>query len=296
MRLSIVAVAALSVLLLSLIVPLDYSGAESGEISYFDVKLVDDEGSEVDDILSHRYTVDTITDTTGTTFILRAHVSLQAKSANLLIESNEGLFNCYVTVSGLSSYLEDAGIRVQLQDGDKVYNSDNSKATHFVSTYFVDDSDSRAILKPNVKYPMTIRTLDDVEHEAPPQKVENVVIEFTAHLKEGLHQIAFFSEDKLVEAYKLADGQAIHPLPAAPDRSGYTFGGWFTKDGREIKEGQIVTEDEGDIIAYAKWTAVDQPSSSDAFNWIIYLIAGLIIASIIVVVVIVKRRQNSPGN
>ena len=198
----------------------DYSSADSPDISYFDVKIVNNDGTEAEGILAHSYTVDTVTDITGTTFILRANISLQAKPANLLIESPEGTFNCYVTVTGLSSYLEDTGIRVQLKDEEKVYNSDNSKATQFVSNYFTDENDSRAVLKPNVMYPMSIMTLDDVEHEAPPEKIEKVVIEFTAHLKEGMHQVAFFSEGEMVDAYKLADGQAIHPLPPAPERSG----------------------------------------------------------------------------
>ena len=264
------------------------SDADSDDISYFDVKIVNNDGTEAEGILGHSYTVDTVTDITGTTFILRANISLQAKPANLLIESPEGTFNCYVTVTGLSSYLEEAGIRVQLTDGEKTYNSDNSKATQFVSTYFTDENDSRAVLKPNVMYPLSIMTLDDVEHEAPPEKIEKVVVEFTAHLKEGMHQIAFFSEGEMVDAYKLADGQAIRPLPPAPERSGYDFGGWFTKDGRAITEGYVVTEDDGDIIGYAKWTAT--PVSSDSFNWLILVIIGAVVVSMIIAFLLVKRR------
>ena len=264
--------------------------ADSDEISYFDIKLVNDDGTEAEGILSHSYTVNTETDMIGTTYILKANISLQAKPANLLIESSEGTFNCFTTVTGLSSYLREAGVRIQLQDEDKTYTSDSTEATHFNSTYFVDNSNSRAVLKANVKYPVTIKTLDDVEHDAPPEKVENVVIEFTAHLKEGMHQVAFFNDDKIVDAYKLADGQAIRPLPAAPEKSGYEFKGWFTQDGRSIPEGYVVTEDDGDIIQYAKWTPVVVPS--DTFNWIIPVIVGAVIAGLIIAFVLVKRHKS----
>ena len=290
MRLKSVIIISLTLFALFAYIPTGYSDAESPDISYFDVKIVNNDGTDAEGILSHSYTIDTITDITGTTYILRANISLQAKPANLLIESDEGTFNCYVTVTGLSSYLREAGVRIQLQDESKTYISDSTEATHFVSTYFTDDSDSRAVLKPNIMYPMTIRTLDDVEHEVAPEKVENVVIEFTAHLKEGMHQIAFFNGDELVDAYKIADGQAIRPLPAAPEKDGYNFEGWYTKDGKVISEGYIVTEDDGDIIGYARWTAV--PISSDGFNWLIPIIIGAVIGGLIIAFLLVKRRKS----
>ena len=279
----------LTLFILLAITPVEYSNAESPDISYFDVKLVNNDGTEAEGILSHSYSVDTFSDATGTTFILKANISLQAKPANLFIESNEGTFNCRVTITGLSSYLEEAGIRIQLQDDEKTYISDCTKTNNFEKIYLVNDTNSRAVLRPNVMYPMTIRTLDDVEHDAPPQKVENVVIEFTVHLKEGMHQVAFFNGDELVEAYKIADGQAIRPLPAAPERNGYEFNGWFTQDGRSIPEGYVVTEDDGDIIQYARWTAVVIPS--DSFNWIIPVIVGAVIAGLIFAFVLVKRHK-----
>ena len=219
------------------------SHAEPSNISYFDVKIVDNEGQESTNILSHCYVVDTITDITGTTYILRAQVSLQASPANILIESDEGTFNCYVRVTGLSSYLQEAGMRIQLTDGENEYNADLRQENEFIS-YLKDDGNSNMVLQPNTMYPMYIMTLDDVEHQAPPETVENVVIEITAHLKDGMHQVAFFSEGEMVDAYKLADGQSIRPLPTV-ERDGYTFDGWFMQNGTPVEEGYVVTEQDG---------------------------------------------------
>ena len=259
------------------------------DISYFDVKIVNNDGEDSPNILSHRYVVDTISDAMGTTFILRAQISLQASPANLLIVSDEGSFNCYVHVSGLSSYLRESGMRIQLDDGEDHYYSDLREDNEFTS-YVRAGDESRMVLKPNVMYPISIMTLDDVEHEATPETVENVTVEFTAQLKDGFHQVAFFSEGELVEAYKLADGQAIRPLPVI-ERDGYSFEGWYLKNGEPIQEGYVVTEEDGDIIAYARWSEI--VSNSRSFNWIIPLIITAIILSLLIIILTYRRRKSS---
>ncbi len=268
----------------------DISAAESPNISYFDIKIVDDEGHDAENVLAHSYTIDTITDVTGTTYILRAHVSLQAAPCNILIESDEGEFNVYSSVTGLSSYLEEAGMRIEMTDGDKTYTSDLTSANRFDKVYFKSDS-GRAILKPNVLYPINIMTLDDVEHTIAPETVKDVVLSFTAHLKEGFHQVAFYSDDTLVEEYKLYDGEKIRPLPIVT-KEGYELDGWFTPDGEQILEGRTVTENDGDIVANAKWTPISSPSGTD-FNWIIPVIITAAILGLLMIFLVYRRRRSA---
>jgi uncharacterized repeat protein (TIGR02543 family) len=49
--------------------------------------------------------------------------------------------------------------------------------------------------------------------------------------------------------------------PAGPERSGYTFGGWFSGDDK-IDSDSVIT---GDIRLTAKWTAI--PLGKDFYNW-----------------------------
>lgn len=269
---------------------IDESKADSPDISYFDVKIVDNEGHDSPNILSHRYVVDTITDNTGTTYILRAQISLQASPANVFIESDEGTFNCYVRVTGLSSSLKESGIRIQLTDGENEYKADLKQQNEFVS-YLEGEGDSKMTLQPNTMYPMYIMTLEEASQQIPPEDVEDVVIEITAHLKDGMHQVAFFSEGEMVDAYKLADGQSIRPLPTV-ERDGYTFDGWFMQNGTPVEEGYVVTEQDGDIIAYARWTPVPG-SSSYSMNWIILVIIAAIIIGLFIMFLYYRRRRSS---
>lgn len=47
------------------------------------------------------------------------------------------------------------------------------------------------------------------------------------------------------------------PVPAAPDREGYTFAGWFTEEGGKGEEVDLKNYNGGNITVYAKWEAVE---------------------------------------
>jgi len=283
------------ILLLFVISPLccaNNSTAATPDIPFFDVKVVDNEGNETDDYLAHRYTVDTFTDQTGTTFFLKAHLSLQAIPANILIVSDEGEFNLCASITGLSSYLKDSGVRIELRDSDKTYTSDLTESNNFDGVYFRDENGLRAVLQPNTIYPFSIKTLDDVEHQVAPEKVKDVVVTFSAHLTDGFHQVAFYSEGQLIDTYKLTDGQTIRPTPIV-ERDGYEFNGWFTKNGEQIQEGRVVTENDGDIIAYANWTELSPSSSGTNFNWIIPIIITAVILGLLIIFLVYRRRRSA---
>ena len=254
---------------ISLTIPLTSPICSATDIEYFTINLVDDEGKDAPNVLQPSYTCDTDTTISGTVFYLKAHRAISVSSVNLLIGSDSGEFNSYVTMVGLSSYLAESGIRVELSYNEQTYHADLKSDNQFKEVYFVDQDGSPAVLEPNIKYPITVRPLNDISSTVPPESVENVIMEFTAHMKKGFHQIVFISEEEIVSSYKLLDGQAILPLPVI-ERDGYTLDGWFTQDGKQIVEGYVVTADDQDIISYAKWTpnGSDDPGKMGAgFSW-----------------------------
>ena len=259
----------------------------------FSIKIVDDEGVETKDILSSTYFVFTETKLLNgeviTIYTLYANISLHASSRNILIESTEGEFNIFTTVTGLSSYLHETGLRMELSNSENTYTADLTASNGFKDVYYRDDDSSRAVFKPNVKYPISIKTLADVEHEVAPEDVQDIVITFTAHLKEDLHHIAFFSEGKLVDSYVLEDGETIRPLPIV-EREGYEFMAWISESGEEIKEGRVVTDKDKDIISTAQWKEIPQEPDSN-FNWIIPVIVAAIITSVAFILFLFKRRR-----
>ena len=252
------------------------------DIEYFTINLVDDEGKDAPNVLEPSYTCDTVTTIAGTTYYLQAHRAISVSSVNLLIESDSGEFNSYVTIYGLSSYLAGSGIRVELSYNEQTFHADLTADNTFTS-YFIDQYDTRAILEPNIKYHITVRPLEDLSSNIPPETVEDVIMEFTAHMKDGFHQIVFISEGEIVSSYKLLDGQAILPLPAV-ERDGYTLDGWFTKDGKQIVEGYVVTADDQDIISYAKWTPTgddDHGKKGIGINWLWIIILIVVIGTLL---------------
>ncbi len=274
----------------------DIADATEPDISTFDIKIVDDDGNESPDILKNSYTICTktimINDEIVTTYTLYANISLYASSKNIIIESEEGEFNIMATVTGLSSYLHDAGLRIELSDTDKTYHSDLTTLNDFKDSYFRDENEARVAFKPNVMYPIAIKTLDDVEHQVQPEAVSDVVITFTAHLKDDLHHIVFFSEGKLIDSYVLENGEAIRPLPMV-EREGYEFNGWFTQEGEQIQEGRIVTEADKDIISTAKWTEIPPSSSGTDFNWIVPVIITAAILGLLMIFLVYRRRRSA---
>lgn len=257
---------------------------------YFTVDLVDDEGKDAPYVFQPSYTCNTVTTISGTVFYLQAHRAISISSVNLLIESDTGEFNSYVTIEGLSSYLAESGIRVELSYDEQLFHADLTSTNNYKS-YFIDQYESRAVLEPNIKYPITVRPLNDVSSTVVPETVSDVVMEFTVHMKDGFHQIVFISDGEIVSSYKLLDGQAILPLPVI-ERDGYTLDGWFTQDGKQIVEGYVVTSEDQDIISYAKWTpnGGDDPGKKGAgFSW--WWLIILIIITCILLAYWYHRRQ-----
>lgn len=274
------------ILCLSLLLVVPSSSALNSE-DYFKIRLVDDEGNDSPNVLAESYTIDTITTVSGTVFILKAHKTISASSVNLLIESNDGKFNSYVSVENLSSYLAESGVRVELSYGSQTYHAD-LKQNNSYKAYFENDAHSVATLDPGIKYHLTIRPLTDISSSIVPETISNVKFTFSAHMETGYHQVAFYSEGVLVQAYKLADGQTINVLPDPPARDGYEFLGWYLPNGQKLTAGYVITADDGDIIATAKWSSQDSQTPI-SFDWWIYLVIAGVAGGIFFI--ILKRRN-----
>lgn len=254
------------ILLLSMaiiIIPCSTSTVDAAlDIEYFQLRLVDNEGNNTGNVLAESYTVDTFSPNLETTlYYLKAHKTISASSVNLLIDSSTGEYNAYVSMENLTSYLAESGIRVEIEFDTKVYHAD-LKAINQYTAYFKDEYGATAALEPGIMYPMTIRPLEDVSSTIVPESINEVRIEFTAHLKSGYHQVAFYSNGVVIEAYQLADGGVISTLPVPEKRDGYIFQGWYLPNGTELTEGYVVTPADGDIVATAKWTSENNDTVS----------------------------------
>ena len=231
----------------------DISDAESIE-EPFTLRLTDSEGNDLSDpLFGGEVTVffDTI-DIGGGTYIykLKAMLAIKTVPANLLVVASGGLFKLSVNASGMGSFLDSTGMRISITDGDSVFSADLKKDNGYSSDF--RNGLNIATLDPNKNYSVSICLIDGYESDIPPESVKNITFTFQAMASEGFHQVMFISEDETIESYMAFDNYVIEKVPSV-SRSGYTFEGWFTPDGRQITDGYVISPDEGDVIAFAKW-------------------------------------------
>ena len=96
-------------------------------------------------------------------------------------------------------------------------------------------------------------TADDEEADLTVYKGGNITIyaiyEYTVTFETGVDGVT-------VDPVTAKAGKTF-PVPAAPDRDGYTFAGWFTEEGGKGEEVDLENYNGGDITVYAKWEAVE---------------------------------------
>ena len=84
-----------------------------------------------------------------------------------------------------------------------------------------------------------------------------------AHLPELSDQIAhvtFMAFGEVVEVQEIRRGKRIQGIPAAPEREGYYFTGWFTEDGQEADIWLYITED---LLIEARYLDEETASKAD---------------------------------
>ena len=96
-------------------------------------------------------------------------------------------------------------------------------------------------------------TADDKEADLTVYKGGNITVyaiyEYTVTFETGVDGVT-------VDPVPAKAGKTF-PVPAAPDRDGYTFAGWFTEEGGKGEEVDLENYNGGDITVYAKWEAVE---------------------------------------
>ena len=261
-------------------------GAEISE--GFSLKLTDADGNDLSDpLFGGEVTIffDTIGTSSGTIYKLKAMLKIKTVPANLLIVAPAGTFKLSASVTGIESFLEDTGMRITITTGEKDYNADLLKENRYSSDF--KDGTITGAFDPNINYAISVNLIDGYESTLPPEAINNIKITFQATVAGGLHQVAFISEDEVVESYVAFDGDVISDLPSI-SRKGYSLQGWFTPDGREITEGYVISPDEGDIVAIASW---EEKSSNTA----IYVAIGggsvLLIAALLLLVLLKRRNE-----
>ena len=266
------------------------SYALSTEDLQFEVILQDGSGSKIDnEYLETTVSFDTVTDCTTIRYYLRTATIITIPPTNILIESDSGTFNSFVTITGLKSYLAESGIRMTISNGDQQYSADLTNDNKFTS-YF-NNSDAYAVLECNKPYSISMTTLGSIETTVPPEDINDISFTFTVHMAKGNHQVMFISQDEVVDAYKAMDGYVIDKLPSV-SRAGYDFKGWFLPDGREVTEGFVITENDADIIATAEW---EQKEGLP----IAIIVTGSIIGLLVIggaVFFVIKKRRGTPFN
>ena len=240
-----------------------------GDISdSFTLRLTDSDGNDLSDPLFGGDVVvyfDTSNTEHGTIYKLKAMLSIRTIPANLVIIASGGLFKLAVSATGMGAFLDDTGMRISISDGSDEYSADLNKSNNYSADF--RNGANLATLDPNTNYSVSACLIDGYESDVPPESVKNITITFQAIASEGFHQVIFISEDETIESYMAFDGYVIESVPSVY-RSGYSFEGWFTPDGREITDGYVISPDEGDIIAFAKW------EKKESNNTTIYLAAG----------------------
>lgn len=264
------------------------NGADAENISdAFSIKLTDSDGNDLSDpLFGGEVTIyfDTYNTEHGTIFKLKAMISIQAVPANIMIASTGGEFKLVASVTGVEgSFVEETGLRFTITNGEDAFNADLKKSNGYFAEF--TDGEKIATLSPNVNYSVSASLPGGYDSSAKPGDMKDAKITFRAILADGTHQVVFISEDQTIESYVAIDNQVIEKVPSV-SRGGYTFKGWFTPDGKEINDGYVISPNEGDVIAFAKWEKNDD-------NMILYLgIAGSSIAALLLLLLFLKRRKD----
>ena len=189
-------------------------------------------------------------------------------------------------VNGMDSYLKEIGMKITVTDGEKCFVAhmmDDNVSINFAG----DGNDS--VLDPNKDYSVAIEPINNsYETDVPPEKVKELTMTFQAIAADGCHQVMFISQGETIESYIAFDNEVIEKVPEV-SRSGYSFQGWFTPDGRQITDGYVISPNEGDIIAYAEW------EKNESNNTIIYVGIGGGAAAIAAVLLLLLAKKKHSG-
>ena len=215
----------------------------------FSIDLIDDDGNVITGNLTggSPLSFDTDSDHNGTRYRLKTSAVIDTVPANLMIKAQNGRYSVSVTASDMSFFLLDSGLRISFGSG---YTAELDRSNEFRSDVLTAGKD--AVFEPNVMYPIAMSTIHGVDTLIEPGTAESVTFTFTATVSEGYHHITFMSCDRVVDTRILKDGDTV-VLPSLRGSIIYEVGGWYTSDGTELKNGHILTQDDGDIIATAEW-------------------------------------------
>ena len=267
----------------------------------FELKLTDAGNNDLSDPIFGGNVIlyfDSYSDSHGVIYKMKAMQTLELVPSQLLIISEEGLFEVYVDIDGLTDYLASSGLRITLKSDDDTFHADLRSSNGFASA-FKDSSGNVAIFNPNMGYMLGATTIDDVDTPIAPSSITNITITFRANVTSGYHQVVFISEittneREIVESYTVPDNYVINEVPIVT-RSGYTFKGWYTIDNREVVPGFIVTSDDTDIFVYAEWEALPIDNQVDDSGFLWYIIVPIIgsMVAVIIGVAIYRKRNHS---
>ena len=279
---------AIGAIALVLLLPFYSTTSDAEQIEeVFSIKLTDSEGNDLNDPLFGGEVViyfDTYHTPNGTIYRLKAMMSIRTVPANIVINASGGLFKLAVSATGLGSFLDDTGMRISITDGENIYDADMRVSNNYSADF--RNGANIASLDPNVNYAVSISLIDGYESAVPPESLTDIRITFQAIAADGFHQVMFISQDETVESYMAFDNYVIEEVPSV-SRSGYTFKGWFTPEGKEITDGYVISPTEGDIIAYAEW------EKNESSNIALYIGIGGGSAALLglVALVLLKKRN-----
>ena len=275
-----------SLMLFLPLIPLAMDGSDGSDTNEpFSLKLTDSEGNDLSDPLFGDVTIffDTINTHNLTIFKLKAMLAIKTIPAYLKVTSTGGLFKMTVSAEGAGSFLDDTGMRITITDSTNTFTADLTKNGGYLAEF--KNGANVAALDPNVNYSVSANLINEYNSQVTPESVNNIKFTFQAIASEGFHQVIFMSQDDVVESYVAFDNYVINEVPSV-SRSGYTFKGWFTPDGKEVTAGQVITSDDGDIIAIAKWEENEN-------NIIVYIgVGGGVSAAAVLLLLLLKRRKS----
>ena len=282
------------IILMCILLPCYYSAdASCDQIEdSFSLKLTDSNGNDLSDPLFGGDVVvffDTYDTGYGTIFKLKAMLSIRTIPANLVINASGGLFKLAVSASGMGSFLDETGMRITINNGEDTYNADLRKNNNFSAEF--RNGGNIAALDPNVNYSVSVCLIDSYESTVPPESVKDIKITFQAIASDGFHQVMFISQDEAVESYMAFDNYVIEEVPSV-SRSGYSFKGWYTLDGKEITNGYVISPNDGDIIAYAEW----EKNENSILPIALGIGGGSALLLGLVVLVALKRKHGGEGD
>ena len=262
--------------------------SEGSDSDPFEILLLDDSEKKLNDPLFNNVTFyfDTTNNDGSIEYRLKAMYTVDTVPVKFIVRSNGGSFDVHITMDGLTSFLADTGVRITLTSDTDEFTADLTSSNNYSSIF---SSETAPAFKPNVKYELSITTLDAYNTEVSPTSIDDIKVTFKANISSGYHQIMFVSENDIIEQYIAPDNYIIDKTPSV-SRIGFDFKGWFTVDGREITDGYVVSPEEGDIVAYAKW----ESNGEEGFPVAIPIIGGIISALAIagIIIFVLKKKKN----